>query len=348
MSRFRIGLSRNFFKPDGSPAYRDVDFSPLGADPRIELVPLADPGRVRHADAMAFDAVILLGESFGPEDSTPECRLALIARLGVGYDRIDVAACSRGAIALAITPDGVRRPVAVAILTLILALAGKLFEKDRLTRQAAAGFARRHEFMGMGLEGRVLGQIGLGNIGAELVRVIAPLGMKVIAHDPYAEPAAAARLGVALVDLATLFAEADFVSVSCPLTPATHHLVNAERLALMKPSAYLINTARGPVVDQRALTAALQDRRIAGAGLDVLEDEPPRDDDPILALDNVILTPHALCWTDQCFGAMAASDVTAVRAVMAGSPPAHIVNRDILANPAWLQKLAAYGTAFKA
>jgi D-isomer specific 2-hydroxyacid dehydrogenase, NAD binding domain len=107
-----------------------------------------------------------------------------------------------------------------------------------------------------------------------------------------------------------VFRRSDFVSVSCPLTPETRHLVNADRLALMKPTAYLINTARGPIVDQRALTKALEESRIAGAGLDVLEKEPPDADDPILKLDNVIFAPHALCWTDQCFAGNGAADVS--------------------------------------
>ena len=129
--------------------------------------------------------------------------------------------------------------------------------------------------MGVGLVGRTLGSLGIGNIGAEVFRLAKPFDMKFIAHDPYADKAVAAELGIELVGLEDLFRRADVLSVSCPLTPETRHLVNAERLALMKPTAYLINTARGPIVDQKALTKVLQERRIAGAGLDVLEQEPP-------------------------------------------------------------------------
>ena len=172
--------------------------------------------------------------------------------------------------------------------------------------------------MGVGLVGRTLGSIGIGNIGAELFRLAKPFDMKFIAHDPYADRSVAAELGIELVGLEDVFRRADFVSVNCPLTPQTRHLVNAERLALMKPTAYLINTARGPIVDQQALTKALKERRIAGAGLDVLEQEPPDADDPILKLDNVILAPHALCWTDQCFAGNGAADVKAVLDVQHG------------------------------
>ena len=129
--------------------------------------------------------------------------------------------------------------------------------------------------MGVGLVGRTLGSLGIGNIGAEVFRLAKPFDMKFIAHDPFADKAVAAELGIELVGLEDLFRRADVLSVSCPLTPETRHIVNAERLALMKPTAYLINTARGPIVDQKALTKVLQERRIAGAGLDVLEQEPP-------------------------------------------------------------------------
>ena len=139
-----------------------------------------------------------------------------------------------------------------------------------------------------------------------------------------------AEIGVELVGIEDLFRRSDVLSVSCPLTDATRHIVSAELLALMKPTSYFINTARGPVVDQKALTKVLQERRIAGAGLDVLEQEPPDPGDPILALDNAILTPHALCWTDQCFAQMGAFDIQAVLEYREGRPPSGaIVNRSV-------------------
>src|SRR5262249_48237363 len=152
--------------------------------------------------------------------------------------------------------------------------------------------------------GRTLGVIGLGNVGREVFDLAKPLGMRHLAHDPY--PAAAVE-GVELVGLETLLGESDFVCVCCALTPETHHLLDEARLALLQPTAYLINVARGPIVDQKALTEALTQRRIAGAGLDVFEQEPIDPDDPLLALDNVILSPHALCWTDGCFRAIGES-----------------------------------------
>jgi D-3-phosphoglycerate dehydrogenase len=293
-----------------------------------------------------FDALILLAPRFDRASIPAGDRLAIVARFGVGYDNVDVPACTERAIALAITPDGVRRPVAVAILTFILALAGKMMVKDRLTRRGPPGFAEKSQHMGIGLVGKTLGTIGIGNIGAEMFRMCRPLEMNFIAHDPYVDRKVADSLGVRLVDLESVFREADFVTVNCPLTPKTTHLVNGGRLALMKPTAYLINTARGPIVDQKALTKVLQERRIAGAGLDVLDPEPPAADDPILRLDNVILAPHALCWTDQCFAGVGASDVRAVLDVMHGRDPGGVVNREVLSSAMWKKRLADYRARF--
>ncbi len=340
MTKFRVALSADFRTPDGSPAFPMFDLGPLESDPDIEYdyVEIVD-GRIPAASVAGYDALILLVPRFDAASIPDDGRLALVARFGVGYDNVDVAACAEAGIAVAITPDGVRRPVAASILTLILALAGKLFIKDALVREGPEGFARRIDHMGVGLVGKTLGSVGIGNIGAETFRLCAPLDMNFIAHDPWADPKSAAELGVTLVDLETVFATSDFVTINTPLTDDTHHLVNAKRLALMKADAYLINTSRGPVVDQKALTKVLQDRRIAGAALDVFDPEPPPADDPLLKLDNVILTPHALCWTDQCFAGIGASDIAAVLSIKSGNAPDHLVDRSVAENPLFQAKL---------
>jgi D-3-phosphoglycerate dehydrogenase len=335
---FRVALSGDFRNPDGSPVYPDFDLAPLMNTPGVETQFIEPANPIRAEQIENFDALILLMPRFGRESIHPNGRLAVIARFGVGYDTVDVDACTKAGIALCITPDGVRRPVAVAILTLMLALTGKLMVKDQLTRAAAAGFARRGEHMGVGLVGRTLASVGVGNIGAELFRLARPLGMRLIACDPYVDPRFVAELGVELMELEDVFRQADVLSVNVPLNAETRHLVNAERLALMKPTAYFINTSRGPVVDQKALTKVLQERRIAGAGLDVLQDEPPDPDDPILRLDNVLLTPHALCWTDQCFAGNGAADVRAVLDVWRGREPRGLVNPEVLATEAWRRR----------
>jgi D-3-phosphoglycerate dehydrogenase len=346
MSRFRVALSGDFKKPDGSPAFPDFDLSPLEQNPAVEYQFIKTNGVIQASDLEGFDALILLIPRIEPESFPSDGRLAIIARFGVGYDTVNVQACTDNGCALVITPDGVRRPVAVSIITFMLALTGRLFAKDKITRQGPDGWARRSEYMGTGLVGRTLGSLGIGNIGAETFRLARPFDMHFIAHDPYADAAVARDLGVRLVGLEELFRESDVLSVSCPLNEETHHIVNAERLALMKPSASLINTSRGPVVDEAALTRALQERRIAGAGLDVFEQEPSPADNPLYRMNNVILTPHALCWTDQCFAGIGAADVKAVFDVMHGRVPTGIVNREIVDRPAWREKLERYQATF--
>ncbi len=346
MSSFRVAISGDFQRPDGSLAYPDFDLGPLRDHPAIEheFVPVTD--NMVTAQALdGFDALILLAAQFKRESIPEDGRLSMVARFGVGYDNVDVDACDENGIAVVITPDGVRRPVAVAIMTMILALTGKLLKKDALTRQGPDGWAHRSDYMGVGLVGLTLGSVGIGNIGAELFRLAKPFDMTFIAHDPYADAAVARDLGVQLVELDDVFRQADIVSVNCPLSESTRGLVNADRLALMKPTAYLVNTARGPIVDQAALTKVLQHRRIAGAGLDVFAEEPSSAEDPLFKLDNVVVAPHSLCWTNQCFGGIGAADVRAVLALVEGRAPVGIVNRGITDNSAWQAKLAGYNSA---
>lgn len=346
MSMFRVALSGDFRKPDGTPTYPDFDLTPLQEAENVETVFLDSASPLRAEQLEDFDALILLGHRFEASSVPRSGRLAVVARFGVGYDTVDVAACTANDIALVITPDGVRRPVAVSILTFILALTGKLMVKDQLARTGPAGFAARGSHMGVGLVGKVLGSLGVGNIGAEMFRLAKPFDMQFIAHDPFADAKVASELGIELVSLEELFRRADILCINCPLNSETHHIVDAGRLALMKPTSYLINTARGPIIDQKALTRVLQEKKIAGAGLDVFEQEPPDPDDPLLKLDNVILAPHALCWTDQCFAGNGAADVAAVLAVMRGEVPRGVVNRAVLDLAGFKAKLAALAKRF--
>ena len=184
--KFRIALSSDFLRPDGSPSYPMFDLSALQSDERVQLEYVSPVNGTMTSDALKeFDALILLSAQFSRHSIDPESKLSLVARFGVGYDTVDVDACTEFGIGLAITPNGVRRPVAVSIITLMLALTSKLMVKDQLTRQGAAGFAKRSEHMGVGLIGKTLGSLGVGNIGAELFRLAVPFELQFIAHDPY-------------------------------------------------------------------------------------------------------------------------------------------------------------------
>jgi phosphoglycerate dehydrogenase-like enzyme len=335
----RVAMSGDFLRADGSAAYPEFDVTPLQSRSDIDLFYLPNRPVIGSDQVEDVDALIISDASVSEDSFHPNGRLAVIARFGVGYDKVDVESCSHHAVALVITPDGVRRPVAVSILTLILALTGRLVDKAQIARQGPEGWARAVDHQGTGLVGKTLGSIGLGNIGAEMFRLAAPLGMRAIATDPYADPAVATDVGVELCDLDTVISQSDILAINCPLMPSTRHLMNADRLALMKPTAYLINTARGGIVDQAALTRMLRTRRIAGAGLDVLDPEPPSRDDPILSLDNVIITPHSLCWTDQLSSGCAKAAVASVLTTLSGREPRGLVNREILHNATWRLKL---------
>ena len=348
MARFRVGFSAAFRRSDGGWNFPGFDPHVMDADPRLQTVSLHNGPVIRPEDLRELDGLILAGETLPADALRTSRRLCVVARFGVGYDKVDVAACSKAGIALCVTPDAVRRPVAVAALTLVLALAGRLMIKDALVRQGPDGFAKRIDHMGVGLTGRTLASIGLGNIGLEMFRLAAPFDMRHIACDPFADPQRAAECKVMLVDQETAFREADFLAIHCPLTTETRHLVNAERLAMMKPTAFLVNTSRGPVIDQHALEQVLVDGRIAGAGLDVFDPEPPPADARILRLPNTILTPHALSWTDQSFAAIGASCVDAIRCAAIGLAPRYVVNREVLDHEEFRQALTRHGANLEA
>ena len=250
MSAFRVALSADFRKSDGSPSFAEFDLSPLRDHPDIDLFYLEPEPKISAAQLTDVDALILLTPQVGAGSLTPNGRLAVVARFGVGYNNVDLAACSANDVAAVITPDGVRRPVAVSILTLIFALSGKLFVKDRLARRGPGGLGRED-----GPQRRRTGGThpGLGRHGQHRGRDVpprAPLDMRFIAHDPYPDPALAAELGVTLTHLDTVFRESDFVCVNCPLSDETHHLVKPGPSGADEADRLPHQHRAGPIVDQ--------------------------------------------------------------------------------------------------
>ena len=330
-SNFRVGITRDTLRSDGTSIF---DKSALQILEAAQLPWEFLPDNVKEltaAHGATYDALCVLNPKVpAAVVAGPGQRVKIVARMGVGYDAVDVKACTENGVVVTNTPDGVRRPVATSILALMLALSHKLFTKDTLTRTGRWAETTNH--MGVGLTGRTVGSIGVGNIGGEVYRLLAPLDMQHIAYDPYMKGDEAARLRLRLVDKETVFREADFVFVNTPLTAETRGFVAAREFSLMKPTAYFINTARGPIVDEPALQAALAEKRIAGAALDVFGTEPIAPDNPLLALDNVILTPHSICWTDEFFRNNAESAFRSVVAVASGKTPAFVVNRDVIAH----------------
>jgi D-3-phosphoglycerate dehydrogenase len=293
-----------------------VSWEFIGADAR-ELLP-------RHI--AGYDAVIIYSARVTRATLESVAPPLLFARLGVGLDDVDTEACTAAGVLVTITPDGVRRPMAAAAMAFLLGLSHSIVQKNNIVR---SGRWDRFAYIGKGLSGRTLGILGFGNVGRDLCSLAEPFGLRRIASDPYAQP----NNDVAWVDLETLLRESDFLCITCPLTEQTRHLLDASRLALMKPGAYLINVARGPIVDQQALTAALAEGRLAGAALDVFEQEPVDGGDPLLSLDNVILAPHSIGMTDEMLAEGGRSACESVLAVMQGRVPRYTANSEALNHP---------------
>lgn len=255
-------------------------------------------------------------------------RCRIIARYGVGVDNVDVAAASARGIWVANAPGFCTPELAEHTMALILSFARRLAALDRSVRAGqwdtigVMGPTRR-------LSALTLGLVGFGRVGQAVAARAKSFGLSVVVSAPRASAEAMADQGVRKVALDEVFATADVVSLHLPLTPSTRHLVDARRLALMKPSAFLINTSRGPIVDEAALILALREGRLAGAGLDVLEREPPRSDNPLLALDNVILTPHAAYYSDDALATLQTAVAREVVRVLQGDRPGSPVNPEI-------------------
>ena len=322
---FRVGLTRDLLTPAGEPSFGSGALEVLAGNPGIEWEYLPEqvtqitPEIMARYDGLYVNSPRVTRESVARAD----CRVRIVARHGVGYDSVDVKALADKGIVTTNTPIAVRRPVAVAALTQVFALAGRLFVKDRLTREGR--WNERTAHMGLGLTTRTLGVIGAGGIGQEFLRMARPFGWRMLATDPNVDAGVIDKLGASRVPLESLLEQSDFVVTMCLLDEGTHHLMNAGCFARMKPSAFFVNIARGPVTDEAALIDALRRGVIAGAAIDVFEQEPVARDNPLLTMDNVIVTPHALCWTDECFDAIAREGLGCVVDFSLGRRPASVV-----------------------
>jgi D-3-phosphoglycerate dehydrogenase len=227
--------------------------------------------------------------------------------------------------------------MALTVLTYLLALSMRVVTMDRLTREGR--WLERTQHYGVGLTGKTLGLIGVGNIGHDVFKLALPMGMRHIAFDPYLTPEAVADVRVRLVDLDTVLAESDFLSINCPLTEETRGMIGERELRKMKKTAFLINAARGPIVDESALIKALKEGWIKGAGLDVFEQEPLPPDNPLLRMENVIVSPHFLCHTDEHFINMAYEWKEQVNDILNGKMPEALVNREVWGTPKLKAKL---------
>jgi phosphoglycerate dehydrogenase-like enzyme len=344
--QFTVGFSRDFLDEQGRLVFPDIGLSLLDAQPGLTYRFLDTFNPEYTPDQLTgLDVLITVKPRVSAESLRGADRLCAIGRCGVGYDNVDLVACTGHDVALYITPAGVVRPMASSIVLLVLALSHNLVLKDRMMRQGRWIESTRK--LGREPRGRVIGTIGLGNIAREAVRLLRNFDPeRVVAFDPYADLSRARELGVDLLSLDEVLRISDYVLINCPLSAETRGLIGEREFALMKPSAFLINTARGPIVSQAALIDALENHRIAGAALDVYEREPLDPDSPLLKFDNVILTSHSIGWTEELFRDMGRIDCAGALAVMRGEAPQSVVNRDVLNRPGFQKKLAEYARRF--
>jgi phosphoglycerate dehydrogenase-like enzyme len=337
--KFRVGITHDWAERTESvlgPALREV-FGPF-PDIEYEVMPECADFKPSLEVVDRYDALLVLGYYFDRELLSKTKRLKCLARWGVGYDRIDVEAATDCDIFVAVTPTTLKRTVSEGALTLLLTLSKNVLNQDRNVR--AGNWRTGMEASGVLVRGRTVGVIGVGNIGSEFVRLAKAIDFgRVIAYDPFCTAERAAQIGAELADLDTLLRESDFISLHAPLTEQTRNIIDARALSLMKRSAYLINTARGELVDEDALLAALIERRIAGAALDVLRQEPPPKDHPFFALDNVILTPHWIPMTEENVEGNSREVCTNILAVFKGQIPPFIANPKVREKASMLAKI---------
>ena len=252
-----------------------------------------------------------------------------VGRPGVGVDNIDLPGATAQGVIAVYTPDGPTESTAEHAVALIMALAKRVRLGDVAIRRS--GFSQRTGLTGVELWGKTLGIVGLGRIGGRVAEICGKgLGMKVIAYDPYIPAERFTQCGAERrPDLQSMLREADFVTLHTPLSPETRGMIGAAELALMKPTAYLVNTSRGPVVDESALFAALREKRIAGAGLDVYTQEPIPFPHPFLELDNVILTPHIASSTEDGLWKMGVTVAEEMLTALRGEKPRFMANPQV-------------------
>ena len=258
-------------------------------------------------------------------------RCMVVSRYGVGVDNIDVDAATELGMVVAYVPDYCVDEVSDHTLALLLALNRKLVHFDRYAREESWGKVPLTLPVAR-LRGRVLGIIGLGRIGHEVCRKARAFGMEVLAHDPYISDKVFAAIGARPVSLDTLLRESDFVTLHTPLTAETIGLIGEPQLRLMKPTALLINCARGPVVDEQALVTALREGWIAGAGLDVLQSPLPTPDNPLLQMENVLVTPHVAFFSRESLHELRSRAVGGVVNVLRGEVPDNVANPSVLSH----------------
>jgi D-3-phosphoglycerate dehydrogenase len=321
MMGYRVYITGSGIAEEAQQLLREEDCAFAVGDPKDTPADIARELAMFHADG-----VIVRQGRITAEVLDAAAKVKVICKHGVGTDNIDLAAATRRGIPVMFTPLANYESVAEHTLTLILSLVRRIPLEDKRIR---AGIFSKKNYDGLELLGKTLGIIGFGHVGRRLAELVAPFRMTVIAYDPFFTTAALPHPVTKAGNAADIFSQADIISLHCPLTPDTRNLINAQTIAQMKLGVYIINTARGGIVNEADLLRALQDQQVGGAALDVFEVEPPAGDHPLFQLNNVIFTSHVAGASDNSLKNMGVESVSNVLAVLKG----HVPDRESLANP---------------
>ena len=337
-SRFVVTLTADFHESTGASKYEDIGLSLLTSQPGIEQRVFAEHRKEIGPDQSGdAQGVVVLTPIVTAQSVSKAENLLVMARFGVGYDSVDVKACTAADVLVTITTGAVDRPVAEATIGWMIALSHNMRIKDGLVRTGQ--WNERSKYMGRELRDRTLGVIGLGGIGRKAIDLLSGFGMKQpLAFDPFMKAEAAATIGVRLVSLEELLKQSDFVSIHCPLTEKTRGLIGVRELALMRPDAYLLNTARGGIVDEDALYDSLKQNRIAGAALDCFAQEPVISPHRFGELENVLLAPHSIAWTNEMFRDIGRAACQVMVDLSLGAKPHGLLNPELLERPSFQAK----------
>ena len=325
--KIKVGISGDLLNSNGIPCFGNKALSKIKTRSDIEIIWM-DKSIKEITEEMAskFDAILLnIPKASAKSVSRDDCKLKIISRFGVGYDSVDIEAMKEKGIVVTNTPNAVRRPVAVAALTMMFALSGKLLKKNDLVR--AGQWNDRTNFMGMGLTQKTLGIVGAGSIGQETIKLSQPFFKKIIAFDPFLTKKELHSTGILKTDLIELAKSSDIIVVLCNLNKSTQGMINNKFFSNMKKTSYIINLSRGSVINEKDLELALENKMIAGAGLDVTSVEPLSPNSKLMSFENVILTPHSLCWTDECFHNIATEAINSILNFFDGTKLENQVNK---------------------
>ena len=335
---FPIALTADFYDEAGVPRYSNLGLDTFDGYDHLVISRMSEHrGEITPDQLSSCRAALVLTPRVTAASLVGCDNLLAISRFGVGYDSVDVKACTASNVLVTITPGAVDRPVAEATIGWMLALTHNVLQKDKLVRTGR--WDDRSRYMGSELRDRTLGVVGFGGIGRKLVQLLLGFGMRQpIAFDPFVSPEVFVESGVRQVGLEELLSTSDFVSLHCPLNDQTRGLIGQNQLRLMKPNAYLLNLARGGIVDENALYDSLVNRRIAGAALDCFEHEPVTSSHRLSELDNVLLAPHSIAWTDELFRDIGRTACRSILDLSLGKRPNGVVNPELFDAPAFRKK----------